>query len=234
MEFCIITPDRNDRPLLTKHMFFQMERQTVKPQKHYHVNGDPTGPGFDLVTRVIKGIEQARADGFEYCYIIENDDYYPDNYFEHMAFEGADFVGIPKTIYYNIMTGDIHPMQHAKNSSLFCTGFKISALKEFKFPPDYLISLDLDIWQYVHRYGHKYRYVDFDHPFLPIGIKHGLGMPGGTGHTDGDMIFSDKDDNNRGWLKARIRPESFEFYKSLSVLYKTQLANKLATKLLKK
>lgn len=219
-DFCAITPDRGDRPHLTKHMFFQMERQTVKPAKHYHVNGAPVSQGFDLVSRVKKGIEQAKADGFDYCYIIENDDYYPDNYFEKMDFRGCDFVGIPETVYYNIFTGDFHPMKHPKNSSLFCTGFRISALEKFSFPPDYLISLDIDIWQYVHRYKHKYRYIDFDLPFMPIGIKHGIGMAGGTGHNTNDMKFSYKDNKCRKWLKDRMRPESFEYYQKLTKIFK--------------
>ena len=78
----IIIPDRGDRQELTEHCFYQIKRQTIKPEKIYHINYPPIDDSVDLVSRIQKGIQLAKNDGINKVAIIENDDYYPDNYLE--------------------------------------------------------------------------------------------------------------------------------------------------------
>jgi hypothetical protein len=61
---------------------------TVKPDAVFHINHRPETERVDLIARVKRGIAQAKAEGFEYVFIIENDDYYPPFYFErYLAFK---------------------------------------------------------------------------------------------------------------------------------------------------
>ena len=50
---------------------------------------------------------------------------------------------------------------------------------------------------------------------MPIGIKHGIGLCGGSAHTV-NFPF-DIDDKKLYWLKQNVRKESFEFYKSMEL-----------------
>lgn len=216
-KFCAIIPDRGDRPEFLAHCIMQMERQTLRPDKIYLEGPEikPVKDIFDLIKRVRRGIIEAIRDGIDICYIIENDDYYPDNYFGKMFISHYDFIGIPKSIYYNIRVGKIAPMEHEKNSSLFCTGFRISALKGFTWPPDDYLSLDLRLWDFARERAIRlkdsfiYRYP----AVMPIGIKHGIGFCGGTGHNENFPLY--KEDPNLEWLWQNTRTESFDFYKSI-------------------
>ncbi len=199
MKFSVIIPDRNDRREFTDHCFFQLERQTVKPDQIIHVNYKPVSKDIDLVDRIKSGIKQSRNDKI---FIIENDDYYPDDYFEKMAFD-CDFIGVGSTWYYNIKTLGYKFLTHNNQdrSGLFCTGFKKSALNGFVFPNN--IWLDLALWQFAKNYK-------LLKEFEVVGIKHNTGLCGGRGHDD--RIYKDHD-TNMDWLKKRVRKESFEFYK---------------------
>ena len=211
-KFCVIIPDRGDRPEFLNHCIMQMERQTLHPDEIY-LEGPEIKPtnNFDLIKRVRRGITEAVRDGIDICYIIENDDYYPDDYFEKMFISHFNFIGIPKSIYYYIRSGKIALMEHQTHSALFCTGFRISALKDFTWPPDDYLSLDLKLWEFARAGTLKciYRFPEV----MPIGIKHGIGLCGGTSHHDNFPHY--QLDPGYFWLKRNVRSESFNFYKSM-------------------
>jgi len=213
-KFCAIIPDRGDRLEFLAHCIMQMKRQTLHPDKIYIVGPAKIKPtdNFDLIKRVWAGIIKAKRDGIDICYIIENDDYYPDNYFGKMFIYHYDFIGIPKSIYYNIRVGKIASMEHERNSSLFCTGFRISALKGFTFPPDDYLSLDLKLWEFARERSIKLRdSFIYRHPaVMPVGIKHGIGLCAGTGHDENFPFY--QPDPGYAWLKQNVRAESFDFY----------------------
>jgi len=211
-EFCVIIPDRGDRPEFLNHCLFQMERQTVIPSWIYPISFPPAGPDVDLVPRIREGIQHAKTDGIDICYIIENDDYYPDDYFEVMDIQDHGFVGIPKTIYYNIFLRRYAVMEHALHSCLMCTGFRISALEGFTWPADDYISLDKEIWKFAANSQNKYLYVFPGQ--MPIGIKHGIGKCAGTGHGENFSYYTNEDPDGQ-WLKCHTRPKSYKFYNEL-------------------
>ncbi len=202
VNFSIIIPDRGDRKELTEHCLFQMERQTLQPDKIYHIDYKPLNGEMDLTQRVMSGIDRSERDGIDKCFIIENDDYYPDDYFEKMQFD-CDMVGIEKTVYYNVRYRRIKFMNHTGRSSLFCTGFRISKIKNFMFP---LKSLDLRLWLFAQNLK-----VKFVENVGAIGIKHGIGLCGGESHRFNPNYIKD---SQLYWLKGQVREESFEFYKS--------------------
>lgn len=197
MKFSVIIPDRGDRKEFTEHCFFQLDRQTMKPDQVIHVNYRPTTSGVDLVERVQFGISQSKNDK---VFIIENDDYYPDDYFEKMQTE-IDFVGVISNYYYHLGLLKYRKFTNTTRSALFTTGFNISALRGFKFPKD---GLDIALWK--HATTSKLL-----HMVTPIGIKHGHGLCAGGGHKE--TFKYDHNDKEMDWLKSKVRKESFEFYK---------------------
>lgn len=208
MKFCVIIPDRNDRFQLTEFCLKQLDRMTLKPDRIFHMNNSPVGFGFDLVSRIYDGVEKAQVLGYDLCFVIENDDYYPANYFEKFApyFDKYDFFGQEYSWYYNLRNLTYNKFDHQFRSSLFTTGFKISALNNFDWPDDSKPFLDIDLWKYAR---HKKRlFTDTG----AIGIKTGLGLCGGKGH---QFVMRSKDPEMK-WLQANVDSESFEFYKLLS------------------
>ncbi len=215
IKFCAITPDRGDRPQFLEHCKYQMDRQTVKPDVHIITGPEAIEPGpfADIIPRIKAGIETVKYLGFNYVFIIENDDYYPDNYFEQMLFgfeKGYPFVGISKTIYYSIFLKRYSVLHHTGHSSLMCTGIDLNFFDYFPWPADTEKFLDKKIWAWAIE-NHIIKFIDPGN--MPIGIKHGIGFCGGTGHND-NFPYQDFD-SDMSWLKTTIRSESFAFYKSL-------------------
>jgi hypothetical protein len=208
MNICAIIPDRNDRTEFTSHCFTQLERMTVKPHKVFHINYRPDTERFDLISRVRKGVSQARAEGYEWAFIIENDDYYPVNYFERFLpyLDKFDFIGSEESNYYNLRNQTHNTFQHPYRSSLCNTAFRISALQNFSWPTDHSPFLDIKLWQECARH-HRRKFIETG----TVGIKHNLGLCGGKGHV---MNMRNKD-FDLSWLRSRVDEQSFNFYKGM-------------------
>ena len=209
-DFCAITPDRGDRPNFLRHCVQQMLSQTLQPGEHIVVNRPAKTNQPDLVERVMEGLDIAKRHGFSRAYIIENDDYYPDDYFQRMETDKSEFVGVCNTIYYHL-TGTRMNQFHPGRSSLFATGFDISALDGFKWPERHRLDLDILLWQHAASSGRGCLLLD---SVGAIGIKHGIGLCGGRGHSAG-FGYSFSDMPSRDWLRNHVRPSSFDFYMSL-------------------
>lgn len=184
---------------------------TLKPDKIYHVNHQPIDDSMDLVSRVAHGVELAEMDGIDLCFIIENDDYYPANYFEAYApfSYSCELFGYEDTTYYNIKSRTWQRFEHINRSSLFCTGFRASALKGFNWPSGKRRFLDISLWDHA-AFKHKTVKLLDCNPCL--GIKgHGFGMMGGKGH----VIQLKTKDEDLSILKQIVAPDAFEFYTDL-------------------
>jgi len=208
MKFSIVIADRGDRPQFLEHCIFQMERQTVQPSEILLVNHLPLKEGFDINERLLLGVTSSRYDRI---FFIENDDYYPDNYFEVMLrYSRFNFIGIRRTIYYNIFNNRYSILNHwgEQRSSLFCTAIIKNPLIYKLFYGNNFV--DLRLWEYA-RYTNSYYLLDLDQ-ICPIGIKHGIGLCGGEGHRS-HLLLSDQ---GKTWLRDHVRPESFEFYKTIN------------------
>lgn len=209
MTFAAIIPDRNDRKELTDQCFRQLGRMTVKPDKFYHINFHPESEGYDLKTRLHRGYLQAKADGMDWIFIIEDDDFYPANYFEKFLpyMDKYDFIGQATTIYYHLGARVWREQNHVHRSSLFTTAFRVSAMANFDWAKAAMVFIDLDIWKYAKRKGNC-KFIQTG----AIGIKHGIGLCGGIGHRQKNGHW----DEDMLWLKDRVDESSFEFYKGLS------------------
>lgn len=206
--FCTITPSRGDRPQFLEFCKHQLSRMTLKPDKSYFIDYPPTDDRKDLVPRIKKGIELAQADGFDKVYVIEDDDFYPPNYFERMEMDGFDFIGCNRSLYYNISNRTYEYLYHPDRASLYCTGFKISALKGFQWPEHQAIFLDLKLWRHAKRQNRK---VHLKSDPIGVSIKHGIGLSGGSGH----RRYLKREDKELEFLKSVVDKEAFEFYVNL-------------------
>ncbi len=207
MKIAAITPTRGDRPQFVEHCKYLMQAQTRKPDKHYIIDHQPINDDCDLIPRIKKGIELAKADGMDYIFIIEDDDYYNPKYIsqEHCHY---DIIGEYTTIYYHLKYG-IHTMHHPGRSSLFCTAFKINALDNFNWPPDNEPFLDLHLWQYATQNLNHNLFITTG----AIGIKHGIGKCGGNGHKQNILPYKPKPITD-----LVVSKKSLEFYQTLTIL----------------
>lgn len=204
MTFAIITPTRGDRADL-----LNFTRSRIPPQfEHIIIDYKPSSDQMDLVPRIKQGIEQAKAKGLEYVMIAEDDDYTPLDYYQTLDFEGYDFFGFTNTNYYNLKNRTYQTFEHQDRSSLFCTGFKISALDRFDWPDDHWTFLDIRFWDYANRNGKEMKLLS-DNPCL--GIKHGIGKCAGKGH----KLYLKHSDPQLNYLKEFVDEDAFEFYSLL-------------------
>lgn len=211
MNYCTITPSRGDRSELLSFCVQQLKKMNSGyPMNAYIINGRPKSAEVDLVPRIREGVEMAKRDGFEFVFIVEDDDWYPANYFSLFGdLSDLDFVGFSDTTYYNIKTRTYDTFIHYSRSSLFCTGFRISALDKFNWPKDNEKFLDVKLWEYAMRYDLRINLLQ-GNPCL--GIKgHAQGKVAGKGH----VIGLKNQDKDLSFLQSSVDNESFEFYKQL-------------------
>jgi hypothetical protein len=210
MTFCAIIPDRGDRKELTEHCLWQLSRMTLKPDQSYNINYKPESDRFDLTERVKQGWKLAKQDGIEWCCIVENDDFYPADYFETIFSEDKSqysFIGNDMTTYYNLKNKTWRTWRHNLRASLFTTCFKTDVMDDFRWSNGNTPFLDVSIWEYAELFTKHFIYAN------AIGIKHGLGKCGGKGH----KMIMENQDNNLEYLKSIVDKESFEFYSKLKV-----------------
>lgn len=216
-KICILTPDGADRPEFLKHCCYQASRQTVKA-KHIVLSRKPTPGKPDLTAKIRAGALMAYEQGFKYCAVMENDDYYPDNYIETILNWDFDLWGIAQTIYYNIALRKYQYFAPEGRSSLFMTAFRTEFILDYPWPADTEVYLDLHLWSHYN--------LQFNEQSLtantvllppdqvtetPIGIKHGIGYCGGNGHHDSEMYLNS--DPNLQWFNTNMhRKESRAFY----------------------
>jgi hypothetical protein len=206
MNFAAIVPTR-DRPKCFANCKRQLDRQTLQPDNRYYMAFDPQSSDMDLVKRVRNGVELARKDGMDIVMIVEDDDSYPDDYFERFQpfFKDYEFFGDDSTTYYHLKNKTYRTWYHPNRASLFTTGFKISALNLFEWPADNEKFLDIRLWDYARR--RKKKFVDTG----AIGIKgHGEGKTGGKGH----IMRLTNLDKDLSFLKSKVNG-SFEFYENI-------------------
>jgi hypothetical protein len=206
--FATITTTRGDRSQFLENCKKQINRFTIQPKHVIIVDEEPKSNAVDLTRRLKMGITAAKGLGIDIVYVVEDDDFYPKDYIEKMWIGGNDFIGCSKTLYYNIQNRTYNEFTHPGRSSLFCTGFRISALEGFDWPPDDTIFLDIILWKYAMKRGN----VHLQDSSIGVGIKHGIGKRAGSGHR---MEMPHKDSADMSFLRSKVDSEAFEFYKTL-------------------
>jgi len=212
MNIACILPDHGGRTELIDFAKLHIARQTIKAKEVYHISSEVLKPNgsIDLVARLRLGYEMAKRDGMDFVFVWE-DDFYPADYFQRfIPYMNFDFVGQNYTYYYQLKTRSWNKFDtdHKYRSSLFTTGFKVSALNHWDWGAvrSDLAMVDIKLWDYARRKTKAF--IDTG----AIGIKTGIGKCAGKGH----MIKFQNQDPELTWLKERVDSEAFEFYKTLS------------------
>lgn len=208
-----ITMSRGDRPQFLEFCKEQIARQTVKPDKAYFITYPANGLEFDLTQRFKMGYEMAKADGVERLYVIEDDDFYEEYHLQKLESEigDADFIGYSSTLYYNLRNRSWMHQTHPGRSSLFCTGFRVSALSDFIWPPDHYLWLDMKLWEFARDKGKKVKLIDQN--MSCMGIKHSIGLTAGKAHK---QMLPNRD-MDLSFLRSRVSDFHYQFYSTLKL-----------------
>jgi len=209
MDFATITASR-DRPKMFSFCREQLDNQTLQPKNKYFINYSAKDSQPDLIRRIRNGIELAQSEGIDIVYIWEDDDCYPSNYLEIMQHNigDNDFIGYNDTFYYSLKSRTWMYQYHPRRSSLFCTGFRISALKDFIWPPDHYLWLDVKLWEFARDTKKKVKLME-GNPCL--GIKgHGEGSYAGKSH----RLTFEHQDYDLNFLQRRTEEYQISFYKN--------------------
>jgi hypothetical protein len=205
----VLIPDRNDRPDFLNHCLSMIRKQTLKVNHIQLVNYPARTKDFDLTQRVRFGVEVLKEAGCDCILIMENDDWYSEDYIETMVNAWVnenkpDIFGTEYTFYYHLHKRAYNLLEHKSRASLMNTLISSSAV--IKFPPDNEVYLDLFLWKELK--GKTFK------PIKPIalGIKHGVGLCGGNGHNS--MRYKNED-QNLTVLKNFVDSDSFQFYKKI-------------------
>lgn len=213
MSILLLTPDRSDRPELLAHCKWQVSRFVSSFAEHLIVDYPAKNQNPDIKERIRAGYEHAKVMGYDFVAVIENDDFYTSTYLHSILLRTSDtdFIGSEFTFYYNLRNRTWERTVHPNHSSLFCTAFRVSAMKDFKWSKAHKVFLDLDIWRYARNPKFRRTFIDTG----AIGIKgHGYGLAGGKGHV---QKFKNLDPDLL-WLKSRVDSTSFEFYSNLKLV----------------
>lgn len=217
-KLCILTPDCGDRPDFLRHCQYQMAKQTLKGIHHFVISWPPKNDVPDLTLKIRLMFEQlVKEQRFTHVAIIENDDYYPDNWLEIVNSFDFDLLGIETTYFYHLNYRKWKLWEHPGHSSLFCTAFKIEALLDYPWPSDSELYLDIHLWKTFNMRLNPLSIVSdcklIVPPEFPIGIKHNIGFCPGSHHGEKDSGNFENDDRNCNWLFHQIkRPDSLNFY----------------------
>lgn len=208
MKIGVLVPDRGDRPNFLNHCKWLISNQILQPDYVEIVDYKPISEKPDLTARVRKGFETLQRLGCDCVLIMENDDWYHMDYIYKMFtawvnHRKPDLLGLSSTTYYHIGKREYRTLTHKKRASLMSTMISCSA--RIDWPKYDYVFLDLHLWK---QWRLSKRTVDFLNP-ISIGIKHGIGLCGGTGHT---TFKYDEQDPEMNWLRSKVDEKSFEFY----------------------
>lgn len=217
MKVGIIVPDRGDRPQFMQHCNWLISQQTFKPICSALIDYVPESNEKDISQRYRRGYEKLRGRDLDCILLIESDDWYAPTYIETMvnAWQLAgkpDIFGTNYTVYYSLRLWAGFIMRHTERSSAMSTLIKPDM--DFDWPPDHEPYTDTHLWMVSHHTNTNTRLTQAvfkPDPIICLGIKHGIGLTGGNGHTT-HMHRYINTDPDKAWLKSVVDPTSFEFY----------------------
>lgn len=199
----VIIPTRGDRNKFLDHAIEMINGQTVKPEDVVIVDFEPDGDVLDLTERYRKGYEMAK--GYDVVIPWEDDDYYQPTYLETVLklweqHPELELIGAKHTTYYHIFNKKYKVIPTKAHSSMMNTSIKGGL--DIDWPADNTVFLDLLLWGSM-----KGKLFDFGDQC--VGIKHGVGVCGGRGHSSNLCDVADPDGR---YLRQLTDQESFEFY----------------------
>lgn len=208
MRVGVLIPTLRERPQFLAFLLNRLNRQTRKPDEVLILDYPNNTDKADIAKRYKEGAKKLLKT-CDFVLFVEDDDYYPLTYIHEMceAWAGSGkpkLIGCRETVYYHLQSR--RWLKTApRHSSAFCTG--VGRGVNLNVCEDYEPYYDLALWK-----ENKGIQVMIKKP--PIGIKHGIGRCGGTGH-DKDFRRYNKTDPYFQELKLMTDKEAFRFYCSL-------------------
>ena len=212
MKVAVIIPTRGDRPQFIKQCKNLLQRQTRKPDKIFWMDYKPESGEKDITQRIRRGVEKATKEGFNIAIFWEDDDWYHPTYIQWLLDEWAKkkrppIFGVGETYYYNLgVNGRLH-MKHSGRTSTFCT--MISLPFKGKWCSDSYPYLDM----HLHKSGIVSTTMYSANQIKAIGIKHGIGLCGGGGHTS-RFTWDMQGEEALNWFKKNM-DDQLPFYQSI-------------------
>lgn len=203
----VIIPTRGDRPLFQRLLNLNIHR--CPADDIILVDYKPTDNTPDLLQRLQNGVAQAK---YNLVAIMEDDDYYPPIYWKALyelsiMHPKNTAYGVKSFAYYHLRLNNYHVWHKHDNSALFCSMFTKNHLE--KRLPQYVEStthapdmgIDNYLWSTIE--PSQRLVIDFHYP--PIGLKHGTGLCGGSGHKPN---FYSQPDLCNAWLKKQLADDA--------------------------
>lgn len=219
MKIGIIIPDRGDRPEFLKNCLRMIDNQQFAQYwkkdgieiETFIVDYKPKNSDCDITPRYKKGYEYFSNQNVDIVFLIENDDWYSKYYMNTMLLEWVkndkpDILGTNYTIYYNIGICKHKTLEHFHRSSAMSTILKPNL--KIQWPKDEDPYTDIHLWKQLN--GVTFRPKNH----ICLGIKHGVGKPGGHYHINQLDKYPNNDDGLK-FLQETIDSESFVFYKGI-------------------
>jgi len=196
----VLIPTRGNRISFLQQAKHLLSKQTLQPDFIEVVDDEPLTAAVDITYRYRIGVDRLKAKGAGVILFWEDDDWYASNYIETMVNEwnkrgNPEIFGIGTTTYYHIGCNKYLTISHEKRSSMFCTMIRSTA--DITWCKDDYPYADVVVWDQLK--GKTFM------PVKPIclGIKHGIGMVGGGGHTE-DYKHYNKIDSAKSFLKSIV------------------------------
>jgi hypothetical protein len=211
MKIGLLTPTRGDRSKFLEHAKYLMAQQTLQADHIEIVDDVPKSRLCDITYRYKIGCYRLFQKGVDVILFWEDDDHYAPNYIETMINTWVkagktDIFGIAQTIYYHLGLKKYITLNHPDRASMMNT--MISKNAKINWGNDNYAFTDLVLWKQL-----KHKATFIPHEILSLGIKHGIGMSGGSGHKT--TFKYTHDDENLEYLQKTVDQKSFEFYRSI-------------------
>jgi len=209
----VITPTRGDRPQFMEHCRWLVRQQTLQPDEHIVIDYPPVSDEPDYYDRALTGLTQAmRGDGKTLAMFFEDDDYYRRDYiatmYEQWKAHGEPSVfGAFGRYMYNVVSRRFQRPQQYEGSGF--AALCQTAVSEMPSALQRGEILDIPLWRAARTKG-----VFVNHDIF-TSIKHQSGLRGTTEH-EYTMTHGEQDGPDMPFLRARVDPYSFVFYRSLS------------------
>lgn len=213
MKIAVIIPDRGDRPQFMENCMRMMEAQTLQPDHLGIINHDPESDKCDITQRYRFGYHAMSKKNVDMIAFIENDDWYAPDYLRYMADQWhangkPDLFGTNYTIYYHLKLRKYFTFRHIQRASAMNTFIRPGL--SFTWPQDH--DPYTDQWLWVSS-GIENKLAIEPAYIISVGMKHGIGKIGGEFHTNYYERYINEDN---GFLKNTLDPESFRFYDAIA------------------
>jgi|SRR3972149_2304931 len=207
LKIAVLIPHRNDRPKFLSHLRFFLDSQTLKPDLIHFVDYKAETKEKDITQRYRRGYDFLRNKGIDVICLLEVDDWYRSDYIEIMVKEWEangkpEIFGLRRTVYYHIGLKKFTSMNHNNRSSAFSTIIKADL--PIEWCNDNEPFTDIYLWKQLK--GKTF----FTIENICLGIKHGEGLCGGSGHKN--TFPYQYYDNNYSFLRSIVDKKSFDFY----------------------